>query len=115
MSLNAKQARFTYKIARLIVWANENLGVELIGSELFRTKEQAEIYAEAGTGIKNSVHRLKLALDMYAYMNGKIKWEGPVYDALGAKWKSMDPDARWGGDMRRRDVYHFSFYHKGRY
>lgn len=115
MSLNAKQARFTYKIAQLIVWAKEELGVDLIGVELFRTKEQAEIYAEQEKGIINSVHRLKLALDMYVYKDGKILWDGLIYKEIGDKWKSMDPDARWGGEMRRRDVYHYSFYHKGRF
>lgn len=115
MSLNAKQARFTYKIAQLIVWAKESLGVDLIGAELFRTKEQAEIYAKTGKGIINSVHRLKLALDMYVYKDGKILWDSNYYHAIGRKWKSMDDDARWGGDMKRRDVYHYSFYHKGRF
>jgi hypothetical protein len=115
MSLNLKQARFTYNIAQLIVWAKEELGVDLIGAELFRTKEQAEIYAATGKGIKNSVHRLKLALDMYILKNGKILWDSPLYEKIGKKWKSMDPDARWGGDMKRRDVYHYSFYHKGRF
>lgn len=113
MSLNAKQARFTYKIAKLIVWANEELGVELIGSELFRTKEQAEIYAREGVGIKNSVHRKKLALDMYVFKDDKILWTGDEYKLIANKWKTMDEDARWGGDFRRRDVYHYSFIHGG--
>ena len=112
MSLNEKQARFTSKIAQLIVWANDN-GIYLIGSELFRTPEQAEINAAKGVGIKNSVHRKKLALDMYVYKGGKILWSGPEYKQVADKWKTMDPDARWGGDFRRRDVYHYSFIHGG--
>jgi hypothetical protein len=113
MSLNAKQARFTYCIAQLIVWAKEELGVDLIGAELYRTPEQAEIYFKQGKGIKNSVHRKKLALDMYVLKDGKIVWDGPEYDQIAVKWRSLDPDARWGGDFRRRDVYHYSFMHRG--
>ena len=89
--------------------------MQLIAAELFRTKEQAEIYVEQGKGILSSVHRLKLALDMYVLQDGKIVWSGDIYAKLGEKWKSLDEDARWGGDMRRRDVYHFSFWHNGRY
>lgn len=114
MSLNRKQARFTYKIAQLICWANEELHVQLIGAELFRTKEQAEIYKEQGKGILNSVHRKKLALDMFVYKNGTISWDIEDYRPIGEKWKTMDPDARWGGDMlNRRDSVHFSFIHNG--
>jgi hypothetical protein len=112
MSLNAKQARFLSKIAKLIVWANGQ-GIQLIGAELFRTPEQAAINAEKGVGIKNSVHRKKLALDMYIYKNNTILWSGPEYEKLGRKWETMAIDARWGGDFRRRDVYHFSFMHNG--
>lgn len=115
MSLNAKQAKFTYKIAKLIIVLAEDYDIQMIGSELFRTPEQAEIYAKKGVGIKNSVHRKKLALDMYLYKDGKIQWDGDEYRIAGNIWKNMDPDARWGGDMKRRDVYHFSFIHNGVY
>jgi len=113
MGLNTKQARFTYNIARLIVWAKEELGVDLIGAELFRTPEQAAINAEKGVGIKNSVHRKKLALDMYVFKNGKILWKGDEYRQIADEWKTYDPEACWGGDFRRRDVYHYSFRHNG--
>lgn len=112
MGLNTKQARFTFKIASLIVWAREQ-GYELIGAELFRTPEQAEIYAKKGKGIKNSVHRKKLALDLFLLKDGKITWDTDDYRPIGEKWKTMDPDSRWGGDFKRRDGVHFSFIHNG--
>ena len=112
MGLNAKQARFTHRIAELIVWANEQ-GYELICAEWFRTKEQAEIYAEQGKGIKNSVHRKKLAVDMFLLIGGKLTWDTEDYRPIGEKWKTLDPEARWGGDFARRDAVHFSFIHNG--
>ena len=112
MSLNSKQAAFTYKIACLIVWANKQ-GYELIGAELFRTPEQAALYAKQGKGIKNSVHRKKLALDMFLLKDGKITWDTEDYRPIGEKWKTMHEDARWGGDFRGRDAVHFSFEHNG--
>ena len=113
MSLNEKQARFTYKIAKLIVCVDEELSFRIIAGELFRTKEQATWYAEQGKGIKKSLHCLKLALDLVIYKNGTISWDYKDYEAVANIWKKMDPDARWGGDFRNRDEFHFSFEHGG--
>lgn len=112
--LNRKQAEFTLHIARLLVWANEN-GIPCSGAEWFRTPEQAEIYAKAGKGIKNSNHCKRLALDIFCLdESGSVTWEMPQYEKLGAKWKSMHPLARWGGDIPKlRDAVHFSFEHMG--
>ena len=112
MTLNEKQTDFAYHIARLIVWAHEH-GIEVQGAEWFRTAEQAAIYAKAGKGIKNSNHRLKLALDLFAVVGGTVSWDYPIYAKLGAKWKTMHPLARWGGDFKGRDGVHFSFEHNG--
>lgn len=113
MSLNQKQAEFTSAIAKLIVWANGR-GIHCIGAELFRTPEQAEIYARQGKGIRNSVHTKKLALDLFILGDdGKVTWDREPYARLGTKWKQMDDRARWGGDFRNRDSVHFSFEHNG--
>ena len=112
MSLNAKQAKFTECISKLIVWAFEN-ELPVILSEAYRTPEQAALNAEKGSGIKNSVHTKKLAVDMFRYKDGTISWNGEDYTALGEKWKSMHEDARHGGDFAKPDHVHFSFRHKG--
>ncbi len=113
MSLNQKQAEFFYTLAKLVVWAKEKHDIDLIGAELFRTDEQAAIYAKQGKGIKNSVHRKKLACDMFACINGKVSWDRVWYEILGEKWKKMDTRCRWGGDFKGRDRVHFSFEHNG--
>lgn len=112
MSLNEKQAEFTFTIARFIVWCH-NSGYPVIGAELYRTKEQAEWYAARGRGIKNSLHCKKLALDMFLMKDGTITWDPEDYKPLGKKWKAMHPLARWGGDFPNRDAVHFSFEHNG--
>ena len=112
MTLNEKQALFTQHIAQLIVWAfHQDLPV--IGAELFRTPEQAQIYADQGKGIKNSVHTKKLALDLFRVVDGKVSWEFSEYEKLGKKWETMHELARWGGHFRNRDAVHFSFEHNG--
>lgn len=112
MSLNAKQSEFTACIAELIVWAFEN-DLPVILAEAYRTPEQAALNAENGTGIKNSVHTKKLAVDMFRYKDGSITWDNDEYKSLGDKWKSIHAAARWGGDFTRKDSVHFSFRHEG--
>ena len=113
MTLNQKQAEFTRTLGHFIVWCFRN-DYEVIGAELYRTKEQAEIYVKQGKGILNSVHRLKLAIDLFRVINGVVSWDVEAYEPLGKQWKTMHPDARWGGDFKGRDCVHFSFEHQGR-
>jgi len=112
MTLNQKQAEFFHTLCRFGVWC-ESEGIEFIGAELFRSPEQAAINAANGVGIKNSVHRKKLAIDLFRLVNGKISWNKEDYRKAGEKWKTFHPSARWGGDFRRRDAVHFSFEHNG--
>ena len=112
MTLNQKQVLFTATLGKFLAWCAQR-GHEVILAEVFRTPEQAAIYAEQGKGIKNSVHTKKLAGDMFLMIDGKITWNPDDYKVLGDKWKSMHELARWGGDFKGRDAVHFSFEHKG--
>ncbi len=112
MSLNALQVEFTEAQAKFQVWCFKN-GYEIIEAEAFRTQEQAEIYAKAGKGIRNSAHCKKLARDLFRVKDGTITWDKAEYEPLGKKWKTMHELARWGGDFANRDAVHFSFEYKG--
>ena len=112
MSLNKKQVQFTRTLARFLCWCFDN-DYLVIGAEWYRTPAQARLYAEEGRGIVNSVHTKKLAVDLFRYKNGAISWDVEDYRAIGEKWKSMHPLARWGGDFKNRDAVHFSFVHNG--
>lgn len=115
MTLGQKQELFARLYGQLLCWIDEQGWAARLG-EVLRTKEQAEIYAAQGKGIKNSVHRLKLAGDLFLSVDGKVVWDGPEYKACGEYWKSLHESCRWGGDFRpRRDVYHFSLIHNGVY
>lgn len=112
MSLNEKQSEFTACIAELITWAFDN-GYPLILAEAFRTPEQAALNAEAGSGISNSNHCKKLAVDMFRIKNGTITWDLLEYKPVGEKWLTIHTDARWGGNFKSKDAVHFSFEHEG--
>lgn len=112
MSLGDKQRRFTECVGRLITWAYSN-GYELTFGDAYRSPEQAAANAAAGTGIASSVHILRLAVDFNLFINGAYQSAPEPYAPLGDYWKTLDPEARWGGDFKSKDANHFSFEHNG--
>jgi hypothetical protein len=129
MQLSQAQEEFSLCLAKFVLWIYEQ-GWRVRWGEVWRTEEQAAIYAtkdpsllaqierllglskqlRPGAGIKSSVHRKKLAADLYLVIEGdSVTWNGDDYKPLGDKWKSMHSLARWGGDFARRDAFHFSF------
>jgi hypothetical protein len=113
LTLGEKQRRFTECIGRLIQWAYEN-GFELTFGDAYRSPEQAAANAAAGTGIANSVHTVRLAVDFNLFIDGVFQQTTDAHRPLGEHWKSLDPDARWGGDFKKSDGNHYSFTHEGR-
>lgn len=110
--LNVKQSEFARCLGQLLQYAFAT-GQDVIVAEVFRPKETAELYAQQGKGIKNSVHTLKLAADLFRCVGGSVSWEPEHYEDLGRYWKTLHPDARWGGDFKKKDYVHFSFQHNG--
>ena len=111
--MNEKQVLFTRLMAELIVQCSSE-GIDMIGAELFRTPEQAEIYAKSGKGIRNSNHTRKLAIDLFRYKDGSVSWNHADYERAGEIWKGLHELCRWGGDFTHmRDSPHFSLYHNG--
>jgi hypothetical protein len=112
--LSKLQRIFTYLFSRLIEHAYRS-GYELTLGEAYRTKEQADIYALKGKGIKNSLHRSRLAIDLNLWIYGKYQTKGESYRALGEYWESLSTkgvECCWGG--RFSDGNHFSISFGGR-
>jgi hypothetical protein len=113
LTLGQKQQIFTANIARFIIWCY-NEGYRLTFSEAYRTPEQAKLNAKSGKGIANSVHMVRLAVDFNLFIDGKYQSNTEAYAPLGAYWKTLHVDNRWGGDFRSRpDGNHFSMTHGG--
>lgn len=113
MKLSEKQQRFAYLIAKLIIWADSK-GYKTTLGEAYRTPEQAQLNAKKGAGISNSLHTLRLAVDLNLFINGKYQTGTKAYKPLGDHWKKLDPLNRWGGDFKKPDGNHFSSEHDGR-
>jgi hypothetical protein len=138
VTLREKQSLFVELVARLIVHAR-SLGYELTFGECYRSDEQSEINAlgEAGrdavaqvldpgwpqlatallnngkaTGIRTSLHGLRLAIDLNLFRDGYYLSRTPDHAELGAWWEAQHPLCRWGG--RFNDGNHYSLSHAGR-
>jgi hypothetical protein len=106
--LGQRQRRFLPLLAKLIDFAYSH-GYELSAGECYRTPEQAALNAQHGTGIANSLHILRLAMDLQLFKDGMYLTDSAAYKPLGEFWKSLDPDCAWGGDWKTRtDGNHFS-------
>ena len=112
MTLGEKQRKFTRLVGILIGWAYDN-GYELTFGEAYRTPEQAQLNAQKGSGIANSLHISRLAIDLNLFVEGQYVSGTESYRPLGDYWKTLDPEARWGGDFSRPDGNHFSLEHQG--
>ena len=106
MTLRQKQSIFIFLVARLIIFANEN-GYELTFGETYRTPEQADLNANNGIGIKNSLHTKRLAIDLNLFKNGKYLSTTESHKELGEWWERQHNNCRWGG--RFNDGNHYEF------
>ncbi|WP_279050100.1 M15 family metallopeptidase [Cedecea davisae] len=111
MTLSEKQQLFAVNIAQLILWANER-GLRVTFGEAYRTQEQAAINAKKGSGISNSLHTQRLAVDLNLFVNGQYKTKTEDYLPLGEYWESLG--GAWGGRFKSNpDGNHFSLEHNG--
>ncbi len=113
MTLGEQQRLFVRLVGEFLTWVYDNPGWELSFGECYRTPEQAEINAQKGIGIAHSLHTQKLAIDLNLFIAGEFQTSKAAYAPLGAKWKSMHPLARWGGDFQSPDSDHFSLEYGG--
>lgn len=132
------QIEFTRHSARLVETATQ-FGYDVVWGEVARSDEQAEINAlgptgraelveylskggawsalasaisnNVGSGIRRSLHRHCLAVDLKLFQDGTYLTSTSDYVRLGEWWEKQHPLARWGG--RFGDGGHFSFEHKG--
>lgn len=110
MKLSTKQQKFTVMVGKLIQHATDN-GYGLTFSEAYRTPEQAALNAKKGSGIANSLHTQRLAVDFNLFIGGVYQTDSSAYRPLGEYWESLG--GSWGGRFKRPDGNHFSLEHDG--
>lgn|GEM_PF-137819 len=106
-SLVEKQQAFAQDVMRLLVYIDSQ-GYSFTFGETMRTPEQAEIYAQQGIGIKNSLHCKRLAIDINLFdPSGNYMKDSNDHAPFGAYWKTLHQNNRWCGDFIRCDGNHY--------
>ncbi len=97
-------------VARLIQFAYSN-GYEMtIGDGYRDPRLHGALGVKIGYGAANSCHKIRLALDLNLFRDGKYLTSTEDYRPLGEFWESIG--GTWGG--RFADGNHFSIEHEGR-
>lgn len=99
MTLSEKQFIFTKNVALLINKIYEQ-GYTASLAEAYRTPEQAELNAKRGTGIKDSLHCKRLAIDINLFKDGKYLTDTASHKPFGEYWATLHPLNRWGGTFK---------------
>lgn len=116
MTLLEKQQLFPRLFATLVDYCMDR-GYQLTLGETYRPNETAELYAKQGKGIANSLHRIRLAVDINLFKDGVFLTKSEDYAAVGSFWKGLsvpgEYECAWGGDFARPDGNHLSIEHSG--
>lgn len=114
MTLGEKQRLFARLVGKLIKFAYEN-GYELTFGDAYRDpRVHGDVGVKKSYSSANSVHKQRLAVDFNLFIDGTYQTSSEAHAQLGAYWKSLHPDARWGGDFSTPDGNHYSLTHGGR-
>jgi hypothetical protein len=111
LTLRQKQSLFVQLAGTLIKQA-QSLGFELTFGEAYRSPEEAARLAALGKGIRNSLHTVRLAIDLNLFRDGVYLSSAEAHRPLGEWWEQQNPLCRWGG--RFSDGNHYSLEHEGR-
>ena len=110
LSLRQKQSIFSKLVGKFLLAIYE-AGYEVTLGECYRTPEQAVLNAKNGSGIKNSLHTRRLAIDLMLFKDGVLLALTEQYEPIGVIWESYStPEYQccWGGRFAKRDGDHFS-------
>ena len=113
LNLRQKQSLFARLLPALIDHALA-LGFEVTLGEAWRSEWAATQYARKGLGIKASLHRDRLAIDLNLFLNGVYLSRSEAHQSLGEYWERQHSLCRWGGRFSRPDGNHYSLEHEGR-
>ncbi len=106
MSLVNQQWEFLQDVCALIEYA-KGQGFILTGGELYRTKEQQQIYVKKGLSkTLDGLHLDRLAIDLnvFVVVDGKNRLaKAEEIKPLGLFWESLDPQNKWGGNFMIRE------------
>lgn len=109
MTLGEKQRAFT-KMIGLLIEKIYSSGYEATFGDAYRDPRlHGEMGTKAGYGAANSNHKVRLAVDLNLFKDGKYLPNTEDHQKFGEFWESMG--GTWGG--RFKDGNHYSMEHNG--
>lgn len=107
MTLRERQSAFAKAAAELILHAY-SLGYEVTLGDAYRDPRLfGEMGTKKGYGAPKSFHKLRLAIDLNLFKDGRFCTSTEDHAPLGAWWESTYPEACWGGHFN--DGNHYSW------
>jgi len=111
MTLGQTQRQFARLVGRLIERAYE-MGYEVTLGDAYRDpRVHGEMGEKSSYSHPSSAHKVRLAIDLNLFKDGRFLTETDDHRPLGEWWEQQHELARWGG--RFRDGNHYSFEHNG--
>lgn len=109
MTLGEKQRQLVVMLAELIEFAHKS-GYELTLGDAYRDPRlHGDMGVKKGYGHPKSAHKLRLAIDLNLFKDGKFLTTTEAHKPLGEYWESLG--GTWGG--RFQDGNHYSITHNG--
>lgn len=107
-----KQKKFMRLLPRLLERIHE-AGYECTLGDGYRDPRVfGDVGEKKGYGRSKSNHKVRLAIDLNLFKDGKYLTETEDHRVFGEFWEALDPDCRWGG--RFNDGNHYSLEYQGR-
>ena len=104
MSLGNQQRKFTKMVAELIITAY-SMGYEITLGDAYRDPRVfGQVGEKKGYGRSASNHKIRLAIDLNLFKDGRFLQETEDHRPLGEIWEKMG--GSWGG--RFNDGNHYS-------
>lgn len=115
MTLLEKQQAFSMVLSRFLQTLFYK-GYSVTLGDAYRSKECAALNAKQGNGISNSLHCIRLAVDLNLFMGDRYLTRADEYKEAGEIWEkysNADYTCTWGGRFTPPDAGHFSITHEG--
>lgn len=111
MSLRKQQSEFALLVSKLIGYIYEK-GYECTLGDAYRDPRlHGNMGTKLGYGHPKSAHKVRLAIDLNLFKDGKFLEGSDAHKEIGEWWEQQHPLARWGG--RFNDGNHYSFEYEG--
>lgn len=111
--LGVRQRLHVRLCAKLIAYLYDECGLEATWGETYRPPAMALLNAKSGAGIANSLHCLRLALDLQMFKNGEYQHDVAVYKIAADYWLTLDPLCAAGYYFHSVDADHYSITYHG--